>query len=84
MIERIAKFSRVLKFGAVGAVNTLVDFLVFTLCSELGLLAPARAQTAGYLAGIVCSFVLNRTFTFSDAARVTGAAAVGRWRALCW
>jgi len=74
----MAKYSRVVKFGAVGAVNTLVDFLVFTLCSELGRLSPAQAQTAGYLSGIVCSFVLNRLVTFADAEKVAGAAAVGR------
>lgn len=60
------KCKRLILYGAVGCVNTLVDFGVFTLCSELLLLRPSLSQAAGYIAGVVCSFILNRNITFRD------------------
>ena len=67
MGELFKKYARVIKFGIVGVINTAVDFIVFTLVSELLHFSPAAAQTAGYCSGIVCSFILNRLVTFSDA-----------------
>jgi putative flippase GtrA len=56
---------RFLKFAAVGAVNTAVTFAVFNACAGLG--APAAAaNAAGWTAGFVNSFVLNRAWTFAD------------------
>ena len=57
---------RVLLFGVAGCVNTLVDFGVFTACAELLRLRPGLSHALGYLAGILCSFLLNRGFTFRD------------------
>ncbi|MGE4352909.1 MAG: GtrA family protein [Oscillospiraceae bacterium] len=73
MKELIKKYMRVIKFGAVGFVNTLVDFLMFTLSSELMSFSPAAAQSVGYGSGILCSFVLNHFFTFSDAKKESAA-----------
>lgn len=67
MRELLKKYTRVVKFGAVGLINTAVDFLVFALVSELLLMSPATAQSVGYGAGVLCSFVLNHLITFSDA-----------------
>lgn len=60
------KCRRVILFGLTGCINTLVDFGMFTVCSELLHMTPAPSQAAGYAAGVVCSFVLNRKFTFRD------------------
>ncbi|AET69084.1 putative membrane protein [Desulfosporosinus orientis DSM 765] len=57
------------RFGLVGAVNTGVDFAVFTVLTHLGVLVLA-AQVVSYSCGILNSFFLNRTWTFS--ARVRG------------
>ena len=73
MKQMLKRYMRVLKFGAVGLVNTAVDFLVFTLASELLLLSPAGAQSLGYGAGILCSFVLNHCITFADAKKENAA-----------
>ncbi len=62
----IRKHLRILKFGIVGCVNTAVDFLVFTILCELVGLMPATSQGFSYASGILCSFVLNRFFTFKD------------------
>ncbi len=79
MKELVKRYMRVLKFGAVGLVNTAVDFLVFSLTSELAALSPAAAQSAGYGAGILCSFVLNHCFTFSDAKKENAAGQLMRF-----
>ena len=79
MKELVKRYMRVLKFGAVGLVNTAVDFLVFSLTSELAALSPAAAQCAGYGAGILCSFVLNHCFTFSDAKKENAAGQLMRF-----
>jgi putative flippase GtrA len=52
------------RFGLTGLVNTGVGF--FTAAGlDVGLhVAPALANTAGYLVGIPVGFVLNRTFVF--------------------
>ena len=67
MRELLLRYIRVIKFGAVGCVNTAVDFLVFTLVSEMLGVEPGMAQIVSYCAGILYSFVLNHCFTFSDA-----------------
>lgn len=52
-----------LKFCLVGAVNTGVDFTVFTLLSHWGVLLLV-AQAISYTCGVLNSFLLNRTWTF--------------------
>jgi putative flippase GtrA len=77
--ELLLKYIRVIKFGAVGCVNTAVDFLVFTLVSEMLRLSPGVAQVVGYGSGILCSFVLNHCFTFSDAKKEDAAGQARRF-----
>lgn len=67
MIRRLLeKYRRPILFAVVGCINTLVDFGVFTFCAELLRFGAGASQTAGYLAGIACSFLLNRNVTFRD------------------
>ena len=73
MAELMQKFKRFITFGLVGCINTLIDFLVFTLCYTYLALTLEISQTAGYASGLVCSFLLNRRFTFSDRAKRTRA-----------
>lgn len=54
-----------LKFNAVGLLNTLVDFAVFTLLSAAGA-GYAIAQVISYSAGTANSFILNKKVTFRD------------------
>ncbi len=65
----LRKYSRVIKFGLVGCVNTLVDFLCYSAALGLLKLSPGRSQIIGYCCGIACSFLLNRRFTFRDGER---------------
>ncbi|GAA3043884.1 GtrA family protein [Actinokineospora globicatena] len=52
-----------LRFGLVGIVNTLIDLVGYTLLTLAG--APLLvANTVSTSAGMLCSFTLNRSFTF--------------------
>jgi putative flippase GtrA len=64
ILDLIKKHRRFITFAAIGGVNTLVDFLVFTAFHELTLLAIELCQALGYSSGLICSFVLNRSLTF--------------------
>jgi len=65
----IAKYRRVVSFGLVGCINTLVDFLIATGAHMWLQLSAGLSQSLGYCCGIVCSFLLNRKFTFRDGER---------------
>lgn len=60
MSKRSLEFMR---FCLVGAVNTGVDFTVFTVLSNMGVLLIV-AQCVSYTCGVLNSFLLNRTWTF--------------------
>ena len=58
-------FVQFLKFGIVGVLNTLVDFLVFQLLN-LVVGWTYLAQVIGYCCGIVNSYICNSNWTFRD------------------
>lgn len=78
MKELLNKYLRVIKFGAVGCINTVVDFLVFMAASELFAMSPVAAQSFGYFSGVACSYVLNHLVTFSDAKKESAAGEASR------
>lgn len=57
------------KFGAVGVVNTLVDSVVYLGLTQGAHLSAVSANSASYSCGIICSFVLNRSWTFKGSHR---------------
>lgn len=60
---------RLLKFGAVGLLNTGADLLVFTMLTSAGS-SVLTAQILGYGCGMLNSYLLNRSWTFrSNASR---------------
>ncbi|WP_233181557.1 GtrA family protein [Paenibacillus sonchi] len=60
-----AGFIQFLKFNAVGVLNTLIDFAIFTLLHSLGMM-NAPAQIISYSAGTANSFIWNKKVTFRD------------------
>jgi putative flippase GtrA len=53
------------RFAIVGAFNTAVDFAIFSaLVYGMGL-APAPSNVISYSAGVIVSFFLNRSWTFT-------------------
>jgi putative flippase GtrA len=57
---------RFVKFGIVGALNTLVDYSVWAGLFYFSRAPLLLAQTAGYSAGIVNSYILNSLWTFGE------------------
>ncbi|NOU82598.1 GtrA family protein [Paenibacillus sp. LMG 31459] len=60
-----AGFIQFLKFNAVGLLNTLIDFAVFTLLHSFGMI-NTPAQIISYSAGTANSFFWNKKVTFRD------------------
>jgi putative flippase GtrA len=60
---------RALKFGAVGAANTLLDLTLFSVLTLVFGSPAVAANVVSYSAGICLSFVLNRAWTFRDRRR---------------
>ncbi len=52
------------KYLMVGAVNTIAGFAVIVFCLEIIRLPPVAANAIGFAAGLVLSFLLNRSFAF--------------------
>jgi len=60
------------RFGAVGATNTALTFVVYAVAVHVGIgYLPAAA--GAFVVGAVNGFVLNRTWTFHHAGRVLAA-----------
>ena len=60
------KFKRQIAFGIIGCINTGVDFSIFMLMRYVAGVGLGMSQAAGYLSGVLTSFILNRTVTFKD------------------
>jgi putative flippase GtrA len=59
---------QLLRFAAVGVLNTVVGYAVIFACMYLAGLGAVTSNILGYAVGLVVSYVLNRTFTFRSAA----------------
>ena len=57
-------FGQILRFGAVGFLNTAIDFALFTLALKVFILPELVSQAIGYGGGVINSFFVNRIFTF--------------------
>ena len=60
-----------IRFSLTGVLNTAVDFMIYMVLSYSGV-GIFYAQTAGYLAGMLNSFVINRSWTFHSKERFFG------------
>lgn len=58
------------KFGLVGAVNTLVGMGVIFIAWHFFGFGDLAANLLGYAVGFFCSYILNRLWTFSDRGEV--------------
>ena len=64
----IDEFSKLVKFGMTGVMNTAVDFAVFMLLSYVGVYIYL-AQMISYSCGMLNSYVVNRSWTFKSKER---------------
>lgn len=60
------RLKHISRFGAVGVLNTIVDFLAFTICNGLIGINYILSQVVGYSFGVTNSFILNKKWTFDD------------------
>lgn len=62
------------RYGLAGVANTALGFGLILFCDAVLRLRPSIANAAGYVAGWVLSYALNRWFVFKSrsAHRVTG------------
>lgn len=69
----IGRIVRPLRFGLVGVLNTVVGLgVIFAAKAFLGL-GDLAANLLGYALGLMCSFVLNRYWTFRHEGRAFSA-----------
>ena len=52
------------RFSLAGVINTLLGYAVIFGCMAAGM-SPYASNLLGYSVGLVCSFVLSKTFVFS-------------------
>lgn len=69
MEKRLQEILKAGRFAVVGVGNTLVDFGVFTLLAQALGVDPYLSQAAGYSAGTLNSYILNRSWTFRAGGR---------------
>jgi putative flippase GtrA len=60
------KQKQLIRFGIVGAGNTLVDFFFFSIFQSIFGINYLLSQVFGYCFGIMNSFILNKSWTFKD------------------
>jgi putative flippase GtrA len=70
------------RFGAVGAVNTLLTLVVFAVLSHTGV-PPDAASGLAWAAGAVNGFLLNRSWTFKTNGSLARYVPVQALGALC-
>lgn len=77
------RFSRagviqLIKFNLVGVLNTLVDFLIYTVLFSLGV-NYLLAQVVAYAGGMTNSYLFNRYWTFAQAGVKSGIGTMARF-----
>lgn len=63
-----AELQRLVRFGLVGVVNTLLTLMAYLALTRLGV-AAAAASALGFALGATNSYLLNRSWTFHSALR---------------
>lgn len=63
---------RFLRYGITGGLNTLVDFIAFAVLLGIMQIAPFYANMLAFTAAVICSFFLNRNWTFNSQIASTG------------
>lgn len=66
--EAVDRYRHFWRFGMVGVINTAVDFSAFAFLHSFWGIDKLISQAAGYSAGLVNSFILNKSWTFENKA----------------
>ena len=68
------EWTRIVRFFAVGVLNTFVGLAVIYACKYFGQMSDVSANATGYVVALLNSFVWNRNWTFSHAGEILPAA----------
>lgn len=52
------------RFSATGVLNTIIDFLTFSICNSILGIYYTSSQIIGYSFGVINSFIFNKKWTF--------------------
>lgn len=66
---KASRLRQVTIFGLISVATTVLDFGLFNLLVPSDALPVVGANTVGYSAGIIASYILNKTFTFQGGGR---------------
>lgn len=69
MMELYYRYSKVIRYGVIGAFSSSVDFVAYTLLVMTGVHLMS-ANVCGVIMGIFTSFLLNRRYNFKVTDRV--------------
>ncbi|MBD5186056.1 MAG: GtrA family protein [Bacteroides sp.] len=72
---RSAAVRQFLRYLVVGVTNTLVTLIVIFVCKSLLGMNPWVSNACGYVAGLINSFILNKTWVFKSTRRDVAEAA---------
>lgn len=62
-------WGKLLRFGIVGVLNTIIDYAVFVFCLQIAGLHLLAANTLAFLVAVNFSYVMNKAWTFRDGSR---------------
>ena len=62
---------QLLKYGVVGVMNTLITLFLIFLCKSVLGINPYVSNAIGYIAGLVNSFLWNRSWVFHAQGKIT-------------
>ena len=69
-IDKKSELKKVIKFGVTGGMNTVVDFVMYTVAAMLLHIHPSVdlliAQAIGFCCGMINSYIVNRSWTFKS------------------
>ncbi len=63
-VRQASAIIQLVKYGVVGALNTIVTLVVIFLCKSMLNINPYVANAIGYVAGVINSFIWNRAWVF--------------------
>jgi putative flippase GtrA len=63
-IDKRRHLVKLLSYGLIGVIGTLIHFSILVLLVELFHLEPVLSSSIGFIVTVIVSFYLNRRFTF--------------------
>ena len=66
------ELKKLIKFGVTGCANTLIDLVISTLLLQVAGVGVYLAKGVGYCAGMLNSYLVNRSWTFQSKQRAVG------------